>query len=200
VDPNQILVAVTSLLAALLGALIAFGAQSWQWRRDRKAQAADAESSAIQRLLVKSHSLDLHAHQLAMAAKYRSSLDGSIFALFGSEGLISTNETMRAMNEDAEDLHAAATHLWLTSDTVTIQLATEVSQAAADIISAHHARRPLPWPIAWLATLIWGVRLGDPEAIEAARVALGTRRELLVQHARARTGASPLGDGERRFG
>jgi hypothetical protein len=185
VDPNQVLVAATGLTASLVGALIAFWAQAWNWRRTRKAQAVDDEAAAIQQLLVKALSLDLRAHQLALAAKTRGSLDGTVLAFVGGEGIINTHATIEAMNRDAEELHVAATHLWLTSDASTVNLAREVFEAAAEVIAAHTGRRKVPlW--ARLCQLVVGPRLGDPERIESARLVLAEKREQLVEHTRRR--------------
>lgn len=179
------LVALNGLVASLVGAIIAFWAQAANWRRARRAQSADDESRAIERLLVKALSMDLRAHQLALAAKSRGSLDGTILALLGSEGPINPHATIQAMTQDAEDLHAAATHLWLTSDPRTVELAREVSDAAAGVIEAHNAGRR-PRMIGWLLDLVLGPPLGDRQRIESARAVLAAKRGQLVQHTRAR--------------
>lgn len=194
-DPNQVLLAITGLFASLLGASIAFWAQAWHWHQSRKSRATDDEAAAIQTILVKSLSMDLHAHQLALAAKNRSSLDGTIHALFGSEGPIHTQATLEAMTRDVEELHAAVTHIWLTSDGPTIALANAVAEAAAEVISAHHDRYPRPRFIAWLLDLIWGVRLGNPRRIEGARVRLAGEREQLVRLSRRRWNLPELAPG-----
>lgn len=185
VDPNQLLVAATGLAASLIGALIAFWAQAWNWRRTRKAQAVDDEASAIQQLLVKALSLDLRAHQLALAARTRGSLDGTVLAFVGGEGIINTHATIEAMNADAEELHVAVTHLWLTSDAATVDLAREVSEAAAGVISAHTGRSRISL-LTRLTQVVAGPRLGDPVLIESARTVLAEKRERLVQHTRNR--------------
>jgi hypothetical protein len=185
VDPNQVLVAATGLTASLVGALIAFWAQAWNWRRTRKAQAVDDEATAIQQLLVKALSLDMGAHQLALAAKTRGSLDGTVLAFVGGEGIINTHATIEAMNRDAEQLHVAVTRLWLTSDAATVNLAREVLEAAAGVIAAHTGRRQASlW--ARIHQLVTGPRLGDPQRIESARTVLAEKREKLVQHTRKR--------------
>jgi hypothetical protein len=195
VDPNQALVAATGLVASLVGALIAFWAQSWNWRRARKARALDDEFGAIEQLLVKALSLDLHAHQLALVARSRGSVDGTILSLVGGEASINAHATVQAMSDDAEDLHRAATHLWLTSDATTVALAREVSDAAADVIEAHMVRRRR-WMLRWTVDLVFGPRLGDPSLIEHARVGLAAKREQLVRHTRKRFNLPELVSGD----
>jgi len=184
-DPNQVLVAVTGFVSSLVGAGIAFWAQAWHWRRVRKAQAVDEESRAIHRLLVKALSIDLRAHQLALAARSRGSLDGTMFALFGSEGLINVDATIRALHVDAEELESAATQLWLSSDAETVELARAVSVASGDVIAAHATRRRRGI-LGWILDVIRGPQLGDPDRIDAARGVLAEKREQLVKHARKR--------------
>lgn len=182
-DPNQVLVAITGLLSALVGGGIAFWGQAWHWRKDRKAQAGDEQSRAVHQLLVKANSIDLRAHELAVAAQSRASLDGTVFALLGSDGPIDVNATIQALHADAEELSSAATQLWLTSDPRTVELARAIADAAGDVVAAR-TTRPRAGLFGWLLNLLRGPELGDPALIEAARSKLADRTENLVRHAR----------------
>lgn len=89
------------------------------------------------------------------------------------------------MNADVEELHVAVTHLWLTSDAATVNLAREVAEAAAGVIAAHTGRSKISlWTR--LTQVVAGPRLGDPVLIESARTVLAGKRERLVQHTRNR--------------
>ena len=101
----------------------------------------DEEISAIHQLIVKAQSMDLRAHQLALATTARGSLDGTILALVGGEGPIKAHETIEALTRDAETLIAAATKLRPASDPATVAVAREINDAAADVIAVHTTSR-----------------------------------------------------------
>lgn len=182
-DANQVLVAATGLLSALVGGAIAIWGQAWHWSKDRKARTVDAQAGAVHQLLVNANSIDLRAHELALAARSRASLDGTVFALFGRDGLIDVNATIQALHADAEELSSAATQLWLTSDPRTVELARAVAEAAGDVVAARTARSRAGL-IGWLLNVLRGPQLGEPAMIEAARAKLARTTEDLVRHAR----------------
>lgn len=181
-EPTDILLAASSLLGTLVGGLLVWWTQTSQWKRSRRADSDDQEAAAIHKLLTKAVEVDMHAHHLVLAAQVRGSLSGSIASLVGEHALFDTQASVSAMTTEVAALQDAASFIWLTSEPRTVELASDVADAAADIIAAHSKRNGYPGLLSWLVELLRGPRLGDPRAIAEARALLAERRELLVAH------------------
>lgn len=138
-------------------------------------------------------SIDSLAHQCAVAAKYRTSIDGTVFALFGSDAQ-SVSSTLTAMNTAFDDLQDAGAHLWLNAEPETVRLGGEIATAVAALIEVHALGQHKPAYLRWLLDLLFGPPLAEPAKVEAARAKLATARTALMEHTRERFNLAALPD------
>lgn len=187
-DPNQVVTATATLLAAVIGASAVLLAQRAHWHRARVAEAQDQVAGAIQEVLVISLSIDLRAHEFSILARDTSSMAGQVGRLFGTVTAVDIQRVFELLNTDAAALTRASTQIWMASDQETVELTNDLVLAAMEVVEAHHARRPGNRIIRLLHELFFGKQLGDPTRVEATRVKLAEARRQLVHHSREQLG------------
>lgn len=184
-DPNQVLTAVASLLAASIGAGAVLAAQRFHWSRESAAAGEEGVKSSVQEVLVRALSIDLQAHELALFAKDASSVSGLLNRVLRASVPVDLPALFRGLNAEAEALNRASAYIWMNADEGTIRRTNEVVLAAMDVVDCHHSRRPGGRVVTFLLELVVGRRPGDPAEVEAAREKLAAARTALVEHTRS---------------
>jgi hypothetical protein len=202
-DPNQVLLALTSVVAAVIGASAVVAAQRIQWKRDRTALAEDELRRAVEEVLVTSLAIDLRAHQLTLLATDASSMSGLLGRVLGSIAPVDMSSIFETLNAEATALNRASSRVWMAGDQDTIKLTNDVVLAAMDVVEAHHAKHRGNRIVRFLRELIFGRQFGNPERVARSREALATARADLVDRMRQTLGlagvdvsyrTSPQGD------
>jgi hypothetical protein len=184
VDPNQVLLALTSVIAAVIGAGAVVGAQHIHWKRDRAAAEVDHLQRAVEDVLVTSLSIDLRAHQLTLLATDASSVSGLLSRILGAVAPVNMSSLFETLNSEANALNRASSQVWMAGDQDTVKLTNSVVLAAMDVVEAHHATRQGNRIVRFLRELFFGRQLGDPEQVEKCRAKLAFARSDLVEHTR----------------
>ncbi|MDF9716481.1 hypothetical protein [Nocardioides sp. ChNu-99] len=177
--------ALTSLIAAVIGAAAAVSAIIWQARHQTSEDHRREEDGAIEEVLVRSSSVVLRSNQLAVISPAVGSIHGLLARLARVMVPVDFAGLLNPMYEETIALERAAARVRLSSDPATIASAEAVVSAAMALVEAHAGVKT--GKVRWFVVLAFlGRRQFDTDVTERATADLAQRRQELVNHVRTR--------------